>query len=185
MQNRTLTGTVAALGIFAAVGLLAALALSSVGPNLAHAQNAAGTVETDRAALTALYNSAGGGNWQNNTNWRSNEPLGTWYGVTTDANGRVTALNLSDNRLRATIPDSLGNLTNLTELTLSDNRLRGTIPASLGNLTNLTSLELRLNNFSGEIPASLGNLTNLTNLDLGENQLSGEIPDFAGQPHRT
>ena len=118
MQNRTLTGTVAALGIFAAVGLLAALALSSVGPNLAHAQNAEGTVATDRAALTALYNSAGGGNWKNNTNWRSNEPLGTWYGVTADANGRVTALKLSYHRLRGTIPAALGNLTNLTSLKL-------------------------------------------------------------------
>ena len=59
---------------------------------------------TDQAALMALYDSAGGANWTNNTNWGSNEPLGTWYGVTTDANGGVTALNLNGNQLSGTIP---------------------------------------------------------------------------------
>ena len=108
MHKRTLTNMVAALGIFAAVGLLAALAPTISWPNLAHAQNAEGTVATDRAALMALYNSSGSAFWTDHTNWGSNEPLGTWYGVTTDANGRVTALNLFYNRLRGTIPDSLG-----------------------------------------------------------------------------
>ena len=204
MQNRTLTGTVAALGIFAAVGLLVALALSSVGPNLAHAQNAEATVATDRAALMALYNSTGGRNWKNQSNWRSKQPLNTWYGVYTDQNGRVTTLKLDFNRLRGPfpaalgnltdltylnlyanslhgpIPDSLGNLTNLTNLHLGHNHLSGEIPAALGNLTNLTSLNLNTNNFSGEIPASLGHLTNLTNLDLWQNQLSGPIPALLG-----
>ena len=197
--------TVAALGIFAAVGLLAALALSSVGPNLAHAQNAEGTVATDRAALMALYNSTGGRNWKNQSNWRSKQPLNTWYGVYTDQNGRVTTLNLRFNKLSGPIPDSLGSLTDLTYLNLYANSLSGPIPDSLGNLTNLTSLnlghniklsgeipdalgnltnlrhlELETSNLSGEIPASLGNLTNLTNLDLWQNQLSGPIPALLG-----
>ena len=30
-----------------------------------------GTMATDRAALMALYNSAGGANWTDNTNWGS------------------------------------------------------------------------------------------------------------------
>ena len=49
---------------------------------------------SDRAALVALYNAAGGANWTNNTNWLSARPLGEWHGVTTDGNGRVTELNL-------------------------------------------------------------------------------------------
>ena len=49
-----------------------------------------GTVETDRAALMALYNSTDGANWTDNTNWGSTEPLGTWFGVTTNTDGRVT-----------------------------------------------------------------------------------------------
>ena len=59
-----------------------------------------GTVETDRAALTDLYNNTGGASWTTNTNWgNSTEPLGTWHGVNTDANGRVTALRLRGNEL--------------------------------------------------------------------------------------
>lgn len=50
--------------------------------------------ETDRAALVALYNATGGDNWTNSDNWLSDAPIGEWYGVTTDNNGRVISLNL-------------------------------------------------------------------------------------------
>ena len=51
---------------------------------------------SDRDALVALYNATNGPNWTNNTNWLSNAPIGQWYGVTTNANGRVTELFLWD-----------------------------------------------------------------------------------------
>ena len=76
-----------------------------------------GTVETDRAALVALYNSTGGANWKSNANWGSNRPIGEWHGVTTDGNGRVTWLYLHDNQLTGEIPPELGGLSNLTETT--------------------------------------------------------------------
>ena len=41
-----------------------------------------------------------------------------WYGVTTDANGRVSELNLHDNQLTGSVPADLGNLSNLTYLSL-------------------------------------------------------------------
>ena len=130
----------------------------------------------DRAALVALYQATDGDNWQNNDNWLSNKPLDEWYGVTTDASGRVTRLDLFNNRLSGSIPSSLGNLTNLQELWLFDNELSGSIPSSLGNLTNLQGLWLFDNELSGSIPSSLGNLTNLQGLGLRNNQLSGCIP---------
>ena len=49
---------------------------------------------TDRSALVALYNATDGANWVNNTNWLSSEPIGEWFGVTTNEDGRVTRLNL-------------------------------------------------------------------------------------------
>ena len=110
-----------------------------------------GTVETDRAALTDLYNNTGGASWTTNTNWGSStEPLGTWYGVTTDANGRVTALRLSGNHLSGTLPASLGNLTKLTRLSLARNQLTGEIPEELGNLASLRYLYLNNNQLTGE-----------------------------------
>ena len=133
------------------------------------------TVAEERAALVALYNATDGANWTNNNNWLANQPLATWYGVTTDGSGHVTELRLPDNRLRGSIPD-LSALTNLTTLYLYQNQLSGPIPA-LRALTNLTHLALNNNRLSGPIP-DLSALTNLTALYLYQNQLTGLIPDL-------
>ena len=73
----------------------------------------------DRAALVALYEATGGPDWVNNDNWLTDAPLGDWYGVVTDGQGRVTELNLNGirnpetdqwegNNLRGPIPPELG-----------------------------------------------------------------------------
>ena len=54
----------------------------------------AAQVKEDRAALMALYEATDGDNWADNTNWGTDEPLVNWYGVSTNAQGRVTVLNL-------------------------------------------------------------------------------------------
>ena len=129
--------------------------------------------ETDREALVALYNSTDGPNWRRSRNWLSNAPLGEWYGVTTDNNGRVIELFLHENQLSGEIPPELGNLANLESLFLDLNQLSGEIPPELGNLANLSVLFLHENQLSGEIPPELGKLANLTHLALHENRLSG------------
>ena len=55
---------------------------------------AQGAVATERAALEALYEATGGADWVDGTNWRTDAPLGRWYGVSTDDRGRVVALDL-------------------------------------------------------------------------------------------
>ena len=55
-----------------------------------------GSIETDRAALVALYNATDGPNWYDSDNWLGDMPLGEWYAVTTDSDGRVTRLNLRE-----------------------------------------------------------------------------------------
>ena len=177
MHKRTLTSTFAALGIFAVVGLIAGLAPSMSWPSTAYAQNTEGTVATDTAALMALYNSAGGARWENNTNWGTIEPLDTWFGVTTDTSGRVTGVNLYTQNLSGTLPAELANLTNLRVLQLGGNQLRGNIPRSLGNLHQLETLSLRSNRLHGPIP-DLSRLANLQHLSISGNQMSGNIPDW-------
>jgi Leucine-rich repeat (LRR) protein len=63
----------------------------------------------------------------------------------------------------------------------------GNIPETLGNLTDLTHLtplisrSARLKSMmisTGNIPETLGNLTSLQNLDLTGNQLSDTYPDL-------
>ncbi len=161
--------------------LIAAIAVSSLiaglsGPKVYASSPIATAKDAERDALEALYQDTDGDNWTNNRNWLSNASLDSWHGVTTDQNGRVTELDLSENELDGTIPSELGSLTHLEGLNLSQNQLSGTIPLELGNLTNLTTLSLYANRLSGGIPSELGNLSNLELLALFENNLRGTIP---------
>ena len=128
----------------------------------------------------ALYKTTDGPNWENNTNWLSDRPIGTWHGVKIDSKGRVTGLYLHRNQLRGKIPPELGSLANLTELWLGGNELSGGIPSELGSLANLIGLWLDNNELSGGIPSELGSLANLTGLNLDGNELSGGIPPELG-----
>ena len=137
---------------------------------------------TDRAILMAFYQATGGGSAWTGDNWGSDEPIGTWEGVRTNAEGRVTRLSLSRSQLSGSIPVELGQLTNLIWLDLSESQLSGSIPVELGQLTNLILLNLQSNNLSGSIPAELGKLTKLQWLSLsGNHQLSDSIPSWLGQ----
>ena len=53
----------------------------------------------DQAVLVALYEATDGDNWTNNTHWLSDKPLNEWHGVTTNDDGRVTHLELRENRI--------------------------------------------------------------------------------------
>ena len=131
---------------------------------------------SEREILVAVYHAAGGANWALSSNWLTEEPIGTWHGVTTDESGSVIELDLSRNLLIGSIPAELGRLSNLKSLRMSGNNLGGSIPNELGNLTALINLELHDNNLSGSIPTEVGRLSKLTWLELSRNDLSGSIP---------
>lgn len=187
---------------FAHGGKCAILALSLVGacdeqpvsaptedvaPHFGPGASLSAAYATDRAILVALFEATDGPNWVNSENWLTSAPLNEWYGVATDADGRVTGLDLSgrwDDETRSyvghglsgPIPAQLGGLTNLTGLDLAINNLSGPIPAELGALANLRSLRLGVNGLSGPVPPQLGDLANLEYLWLGSNDLSGPVP---------
>ena len=98
----------------------------------------------DRAALRVLYNNTGGQDWKKNVGWLTSAGLGTWQGVTTDAqSGRVTALDLSGNGLKNPVSNSLEALNKLTALNLSDNaKLAGKLPERLEDISGLSSLNI-------------------------------------------
>ena len=70
--------------------------------------DAQGSIATDRAALEALYDATDGPNWKDNTNWKTTAPLGKWYGLRTDTDGRVTHVLLEDNRVGRPDPGRSG-----------------------------------------------------------------------------
>ncbi len=170
--------------------LLLGIACLLVSPAMVAAQ---GTVETDRAALVALYDATGGDSWEDKTNWKSDKPLNKWYGIETDSTGRVILIDfpvliifrpdliLTGNNLTGSIPPEIGNLTNLETLNLLWNNLTGSIPPEIGNLTNLEILNLSHTSLTGSIPLEIGNLTNLEILEFFGNNLTGSIPSEIGK----
>ena len=142
----------------------------------------------DRAVLVTLYETTGGPNWKNSENWLTDAPLGTWYGVTTDASGRVVRLDLSGtgvalesrHGLSGPIPPELGTLTSLEELDLAFNELTGPIPSEFGDLERVEIINLFQNTLSGDIPGELASLHRLEVLILSQNELTGSIPPEFG-----
>ena len=132
--------------------------------------------ESERNALIDLYESTNGENWSNQLNWNSEQPVSTWYGVTTHTNGAVKSVSLIANKMRGEIPASIADLTALEEINCSTNNLSGTLPDALGKLSNLQTISFAGNNFTGSIPASYGSIKYLTTLVLDQNRLSGVIP---------
>ena len=125
--------------------------------------------EADRDVLVRLYDATDGVNWEDSSNWLSDRSMESWFGVTTDDEGRVIELRLADNLLSGQIPAELGNLSSLTLLSLWDNQLSGTVPSELSRLANLTHLWLNQNKLTGEIPRRLTDLTLLESLTFESN----------------
>ena len=137
--------------------------------------------DPEREALMDIYERMGGAQWLNNYFWGSERALNYWYGVKIE-HGVVTELDLSMNNLKGELPQSISKLKHLKKLCLAGNKdgITGTLPESLGELTDLEVLELSYCSLSGEIPASLGKLKHLHVLSLSDNELSGELPEELG-----
>lgn len=100
-----------------------------------------------------------------------------WFGL------RLSSLQVLDIRscsIVGPIPQSIGNLTNLTSLFLSDNSLTGIVPSSLGQLASLSTLDISQNSLTGSLPSTFESLKNLSYLDISSNFLAGPIPPAIG-----
>ncbi|KAL6961949.1 Receptor protein-tyrosine kinase cepr2 [Sarracenia purpurea var. burkii] len=97
----------------------------------------------------------------------------TWVGNLT----RLVSLGLGDNEYEeGEIPESLGNLKNLTWLYLHGSHLRGEIPESIFELMALETLDFSSNKISGNFPKSISKLRNLNKIELFQNNLTGVLP---------
>ncbi|XP_028773690.1 receptor-like protein 34 [Neltuma alba] len=90
---------------------------------------------------------------------------------------QLEELDLSNNKIKGTLPSWIYRKENLWALLLSDNSFVGEIPPLICNLKSLEFLELSYNNLSGNIPPCLGTFSRkLQALKLGNNRLYGFIP---------
>ncbi len=131
----------------------------------------------ERTALTALYNSLNGSQWDRKDNWLSDKPLSEWYGIGVDAHGFVLWIDLFDNNLSGNIPAEIGDFSKLRFLQLCYNTISGSIPSEIGKLKALEQLYLFDNQLTGTLPGEIATLTNLNALDVTMNNLSGNIPN--------
>ncbi|WP_420615198.1 leucine-rich repeat domain-containing protein [Candidatus Palauibacter sp.] len=137
-------------------------------------------VNPDRAALEAFYRATGGPDWDNNENWLTDAPLGTWHGVDTDGDGRVVTLEMYRNNLAGSIPAQIGELTRLEQLGLKDNGLTS-VPSEIGRLARLEGLDLT-GNLLTAVPPELFDLPELDWLGLGRNRLTRIPPEVGNAP---
>ena len=89
-------------------------------------------------------------------------------------------LLLYNNSITGTLPDAVGDLTELLSLDYTSNFLNSTIPTSVGGLTALQALGIGSNEHTGTIPTEIGQLVNLASLIMEENALSGVLPTQLG-----
>lgn len=128
----------------------------------------------DSIYLISLYHNANGPNWINK--WNLLTPISQWYGISLNPGGCVNAIQLNNNNLIGTLPDSIFEILELEKLELSGNLLTGSIPGSINQLRNLKLLDLSNNLLNGSVPPDLGDLCELKSVFLNNNKFTGSLP---------
>jgi Leucine-rich repeat (LRR) protein len=105
--------------------------------------------------------------------WNGNLTLGTLPNFPLESS--LESVNLPGTNTFDHIPNSIGNLRNLSYLCLDFCELSGRVPTTIGKILKLKELYLSFNSLSGSIPQSLFALPNLQTLDLSENNFTGQL----------
>ena len=134
----------------------------------------------DRGVLITFYRATEGDDWQVKTNWLTDAPLGEWYGIDTNGDGRVTVVDLPYNSVSGELPPEILDLTELQKFSVHFSQVRGPVPEDIGRLSNLTELDLSWTHLSGPIPPGIADLSSLRILNLERASLSGSIPASLG-----
>lgn len=138
--------------------------------------------ERERQAMIEFYEALGGPDWIERDFWGSDQPVGKWHGVETDAEGRVVRLTIYDNNLTGPLSPAICRLERLHTLHLSFNKISGALPDKLGECRALKNLWVKGNKITGRLPDSVALLPELEYLDLHANEMSGPLPTIWNTP---
>lgn len=133
--------------------------------------------EGDSLALVELYDSCNGENWTMSLNWKSSQPINTWFGVKV-VNDRVDTLRIGNRGAAGDIPASFGNLTEL-KMFFAINSSITSLPSTIGKLSKIGKI-LLMNNSLISLPDSIISLQNLTMLNLENNDIEF-LPEGFGE----
>lgn len=112
--------------------------------------------------------------------WTGNDPCeGPWWGITCNAKGEVSVINLQKLNMNGTLSSSLVNLGSLLEIHLPGNNLHGPVPANLTQLKSLRLLDISNNNFDAPLPKFPNGVKVITS---GNPQLSPGSPKGSSPP---
>ena len=98
-----------------------------------------GCCRSERSILESFYKALDGDKWEHKENWLSDKPLNEWYGITTDEEGKVVKIQLSDTMM-GKVPANLKHLRKLQSLHL--NCIAGGIRLEANNYPSLKELGL-------------------------------------------
>jgi hypothetical protein len=109
---------------------------------------------TERNALSDFYDSAGGPEWTDRTNWLDESTsYCDWKGVICDDDGHVRQLHLHNNGLSGRLSESIGNLAFIEVLDLSNNAIK-VIPLGAAQLIILFAFVFIANSHQTSTPFS-------------------------------
>jgi hypothetical protein len=102
----------------------------------------------------------------------------TWDGVTLE-DGHIISISVPGKRVVGTLPENIGNLSELSVLDIDGNFFTGPLPTSLGKCKQLRTCSFSHNRITS-IPPSLGKCSHLRILQLRQNLMKGELPPALG-----
>ena len=138
----------------------------------------AADLQTDSLALVDLYNNCGGTNWSGYDTWL-NGPISTWEGVTVDADlQRVTHVAFKNMDLTGTLPESLGNMDEMSgKIEFHDDAgMTGELPAAIWKWTKVERFQLKRSGITSIDLTGIENMVNLTEYNTEKNAISGPAP---------
>ena len=145
------------------------------------------SIAPDSLALVALYNDCNGAGWGDGfSSWLS-DSLDNWEDVTvswvkneagTDSVRRVTHVEFSNMTLTGTLPEALGDLTEMSGKIQLNNQigLTGEFPAFIWNWTKVERMQIKFCGFTSIDVTGIEKMVNLYEFNTQETPFEGEIP---------